>query len=131
MVNQIYASPSVTRQVYSGNLVSDHYYVSYFTQFSVQLFTSTFVIWNLDFFRSWYGYICICPDLKYQKVLLLEYVIGIYPLFLILLTFILVKLHDNFAFVVWLWKPFHRCLAVFRRQWNIRSYLIHALATFI
>ena len=57
MVNQIYASPSVIRQVYSGNLVSDPYYLSYFTQFSVQLFTSTFAIWNLDFFRSWYGYI--------------------------------------------------------------------------
>ena len=24
-----------------------------------------------------------------------------------------------------------RCLAVFRRQWNIRSYLVHAFATFI
>ena len=97
----------------------------------VQLFILIFAIWNLDFFRSWYGYICICPDLKYQQVLLLEYAIGIYPLFLILLTFILVKLHDNFAFVFSLWRPFHRCLAVFRRQWNICSYLIHALATFI
>ena len=64
-------------------------------------------------------YICIRPDINYQHILLLEYAIGIYPLFLILLTFILVKLHDNFALVVWLWKPFHRCLAVFWRQWNI------------
>ena len=40
-------------------------------------------------------------------------------------------MHDNLAFVVWLWKPFHRCLAVFRRQWNIQSYLVHVFATFI
>ena len=131
MVNQIAASPPVIRTVYSSNLVSDPYYVSYLTQFSVQLITAVVAIWNLDFFRSFYEYICIHPDLNYQQVLLLEYTIGIYPLFLILLTFILVKMHDNFAVVVWLWKPFHRCLAVFRRQWNIRSYLVHAFATFI
>ena len=131
MVNQIIASPPVIRTVYSSNLVRDPYYVSYLTQFSVQLIIAVVAIWNLEFFRSFYGYICIHPDLNYQQVLLLEYAIGIYPLFLILLTFILVKLHDNFTFVVWLWKPFHRCLAVFRRQWNIRSYLVHAFATFI
>ena len=133
MVNQIFASPPVIRGTYSSNLVSDPYYVSYLTQFSVQLIIVVVAIWNLEFFRSFYGYICIHPDLNYQQVLLFEYAIGIYPLFLILslLTFILVKLHDNVAFVVWLWKPFHRCLAVFRRQWNIRSYLVHAFATFI
>ena len=131
MVNQIASSPPVIRTVYSSNLVRDPYHVSYLAQFSVQLITAVVAIWNLDFFRSFYEYICIHPDLNYQQVLLLEYAIGIYPLFLILLTFILVKLHDNFAFVVWLWKPFHRCLAVFRRQWNIQSYLVHAFATFI
>ena len=131
MVSQIIASPPVIQLIYSRNLVSNSYHVSHFSQFIIQLAITIGTIWNLDFFRSWYGYICIHPDLNYQQILLLEYAIAIYPLFLILLTFILVKLHDNFAFVVWLWKPFHRCLAVFRRQWNIRSYLVHAFATFI
>ena len=27
--------------------------------------------------------------------------------------------------------PFHKCLVRFRKQWNIRSYLVNALATFI
>ena len=129
MVSQIAASPPVIRNVYSRNLVKDHHHD--FSQFILKLIIAIGTIWNLDFFRSWYGYICIHPDLNYQQILLLEYAIAIYPLFLILLTFILVKLHDNFAFVVWIWKPFHRCLAVFRRQWNIRSYLVHAFATFI
>ena len=99
--------------------------------FFVQFFITIFAIWNLDFFRSWYGYICLYPDLNYQQVLLLEYAIGIYPLFIILLTFFLVKLHDNFALVVCLQRPFHICLVSFRRQWNTQSYLVHALATFI
>ena len=131
MVSQILVSPPVIRRFYSSNQVTDPYHVSYCAQFSVDLIIAIFAIWNLDFFRSFYEPVCLYPDLNYQQVLLLEYAIGVYPLFLILLTYILVKLHDNFTIVIWLWKPFHRCLAVFRRQWNIRSYLVHALATFI
>ena len=131
VVNQLIASPPVIRHLYTTNLVSDPYHVSYFTQFSVDLIITILAIWNLDFFRSFYRPICLYPDLNYQHILLLEYAIGVYPLLLIFLTYILVKLHDNFTIVVWLWRPFHRCLAVFRRQWNIRSYLVHALATFI
>ena len=126
MVNQISASLPVIRHIYSSNLVADSYHASYLTQFFVQFSIAIIASWNLDFFRSLYGYICIYPDLNYQQVLLLEYAIGVYPLFLILLTFFLVKLHDNFAIVVWLWRPFHRCLVVFRRQWNTQSYLVHA-----
>ena len=131
MVNQISASPPLIRHIYSSNLVANPYHVSYLTQFFVQFFIVITASWNLDFFRSWYGYICIYPDLNYQQVLLLEYAIGVYPLFLILLTFFLVKLHDNFAIIVWFWRPFHRCLVVFRKQWNTQNYLVHALATFI
>ena len=88
MVSQIAASPPVVRNLYSHNLVSDPYHVSHFSQFICQLVIAIVTIWNLDFFRSWYGYICIHPDLNYQQILLLEYAIAIYPLFLILLTFI-------------------------------------------
>ena len=66
-----------------------------------------------------------------HQVLLLDYSVAVYPLLLIFITFILVKLHDKFAFVVYLWRPFHKCLVVFRKQWNIRSSLSNALATFI
>ena len=123
MVDQLIASPPVIRHMYSSNLGSDSYHVSYFGQFSVDSIITILAIWNLDFFRSFYGPICLYTDLNYQQVLLLEYAIGVYPLFLIFLTYILVRLHDNFAIVVWLWRPFHRCLAV--------SDLVHALATFI
>ena len=32
---------------------------------------------------------------------------------------------------MWVWRPFHKCLVRFRKQWNIRSYFVNALATFI
>ena len=134
MVNQVLAIPPVIRQLYTSSLESDalistHYirYATHFTDFII----AVVAIWNLDFFRSFYGPICLYPDLNYQQVLLFEYAIGLYPLFLIVFTYLLIKLHDNFAIVAWLWKPVHRCLAVFRKQWNIQSYLVHALATFI
>ena len=131
MLNQIVAIPSVIRDVYTSNLdyltSPNHAYNRDASKFII----TVTAIWNLDFFRSFYGPICLHPDLNYQQVLLFEYAIGLYPLLLIILTYLLIKLHDNFAIVVWLWKPVHRCLAVFRRQWNIQSYLVHALATFI
>ena len=113
--------------------MTNHYHISYFAQYSSEsdLIIAVLAIWNLDFFWSFYRPICLYPNLNYQQVLMLEYAIGVYPLFPIFLTYILVKLHDNFTIIVWLWRPFHRCLAVFRRQWNIRSDLVHALATFI
>ena len=132
MVNQVLAVPPMIHHMYSSNLVANpYYYVSFTTQSSVDFTIAIFAIWNLDFFRSFYRPICLYPNLKYQHMLLLEYIIDVYPLLLIFLTYSMVKLHDNFTIVVWLWRPFHKCLAVFRRQWNIKSCLIHALATFI
>ena len=131
MIHQIVAIPPVIRQIYSSNQVISSYHVSYTGQYSVDFLIAIFAFWNLDYFRSFYGPICLYPNINYQHVLLLEYAIGVYPLFLILLTYIFVKLHDNSSVVVWLWKTFHRCLASVRRQWNTQSYLVHALATFI
>ena len=93
--------------------------------------TDLYSVWNLDFFRNFYKPICLFPNITYQQVLILDYAVAVYPLLLIFITYILVKLHDNFAVVVWLWRPFHKCLVHFRRQWNIQSYLINALTTFI
>ena len=131
LVSQIVATPSVIREIYSTNQVNPHYYVSTSTQLSIDIGIAIYAIWNLDFFRSFYKSICLSPDLKYQHVLLLDYAVAVYPLLLIFITFICVKLHDNFAIVVWLWMPFHKCLVRFRKQWNIRSCLVNALATFI
>ena len=131
LVSQIVATPSYVHEIYSYNQVNPYYYVDNFTQIFVDFGLAIYAIWNLDFFRSFYKPICLYPDLRYQQVLLLDYAVAVYPLLLIFITFICVKLHDNFAIVVWFWNPFHKCLARFRKQWNIRSYLINALATFI
>ena len=96
------------------------------------VYTSITGIWNLDFFRMVYSPFCLNPHTGTLQVLALDYVVAVYPLVLIGLTYALVELHhNNFRIIVWMWKPFHKCFVRFRRQWDIRTSLIDAFATFL
>lgn len=131
LISQIATTPAVINYIYSSNQNNPYFHVDYSTQLIVNIGIAVYSVWNLDFFRSFYKPICLHPHLTYPQMLLLDYAIALYPLLLIFITFILVKLHDNFQSVVWLWKPFQRCLYYFRKQWNIHDSLVNALATFI
>ena len=90
---------------------------------------SLFGIWNLDFFRLVYTPFCLHPHTNTLQVLALDYIIAVYPLLLITLSYLLVLLYDrNVRLIVCLWKPL---FIRFRRQWNIRSSLVDAFATFL
>ena len=88
--------------------------------------------WNLDFFRSIVHPFCVSRNMKNLHAFALEYTEAFYPLILILITYICIKLHDhNFRPVVLLWKPFHRCFVCFRRNWDSEASVINAFATFL
>ena len=131
LTSQLIATPAFIQIFYTKNQVNAYYYVSYSTNLFVNLGIAVYTIWNLDFFRSFYSPICLHPHITYPQVLLLDYAVAVYPMLLIFITYLLVKMHDNYAFIVKLWRPFHRCLVIFRKQWNIQSSLVNALATFI
>lgn len=86
--------------------------------------------WNLDFFRSMYPPFCLSPHITVLQVQLLDYLVGVYPLVLVLLTYGLVKLHDRFGIVIYVCKPFYKCLHVFIKEWDIKTSLIGSFATF-
>ena len=66
------------------------------------------------------------------QVLALEYAIAVYPLLLIVFTYLLVEMHDhNVRIVIWLWKPFHEYFVCFRKKSNVKGSLINAFATFL
>ena len=89
-------------------------------------------IWSLDFFRFVVPPFCVSSNMKTVHALALEYLVAFYPIFLILLTYVCMKLHDNdFRPVVWLWKPFHRHFAHFRRRWDSKASIINAFTTFL
>ena len=87
-------------------------------------------IWNLDFFRSLYNPFCLHPKLSTLHLFMLDYTLALYPLILILLTYVAVKLHDQYRLVVWLCKPLYACFHHFKKEWNIKNSLIGAFATF-
>ena len=100
--------------------------------FFVVFILSLYGIWNLDFFRIIYPPFCLHPSISTLQVLALDYIIAAYPLFLIVVTYVVVELHDrNFKLVVWLWKPVRRCFIYFRRHWNVKTSLIDAFGTFL
>ena len=89
-------------------------------------------IWSLDFFRPVIPPFCVNSNIKTVHALALEYLVAFYPIFLILITYVCIKLHDNnFRPVVWLWKPFHRHFVHLRRRWDSTASIINAFTTFL
>ena len=89
-------------------------------------------IWSLDFFRSVIPPFCVSSHIKTSHALALEYLVAFYPIFLILITSVCIKLHDNnFRPIVWLWKPFHRHFVHLRRRWDSTASIINAFTTFL
>ena len=91
------------------------------------LLLTGYSLWNLDFFRSLYKPFCIHPRMTTLHVLALDYLVGVYPLFLIFLTYIAVKLHDHYPIALKL----QRLLKCTRKEWSVRGSLIQAFATFL
>ena len=113
----------VISQITIGNMLR--------TNYGFNLLLSFFEIWNLDFFRPLYSPFCIHPDMTTLQVLALDYLVAVYPLFLIFLTYTAVLLHDRYSIVVKIWRPAYRVFSCIRREWNIRGSLIQAFATFM
>ena len=109
---------------YASNLTAIHF---------LELVVVTFYgIWNLDFFRYFIPSFCISSDMHTLHVLALEYTVAIYPLFLTVMIYLCIEMHDHgFRVVVCVWKPFHMCFARFRRRWDPRGTVINAFATFL
>ena len=63
---------------------------------------------NLDFFRTVLPPTCL--NVNTLQALVLDYAIALYPVVLVMITCILIKLHDNdCTMIVWLFRPFREC----------------------
>ena len=87
-------------------------------------------IWNLDFFVTVYEPFCLSPNTTVVQAISLNYIIGLYPLLLLITALVLVRLYSrNVRFVVTLWKPFRTLLRPFMRNLDIQASLIESFAT--
>ena len=93
-----------------------------------RLVMSIFSIWNLDAFRSLYNPFCIHPNMSTLAVLALDYLVGIYPLFMIFVTYIAVMICDRFPQAT---KRVYWLCTRLKKDWNIRSSLVQAFVTFL
>ena len=85
-------------------------------------------IWNLDFFRSMKLGICLGTDTL--QTLSLDFIVGVYPLLLIVVSYVLIELYDrNFRPVVIMWKPFRRLFSLFKENRDLRTSIIDSFAT--
>ncbi|XP_064403729.1 uncharacterized protein LOC135349162 [Halichondria panicea] len=87
-------------------------------------------IWSLNFV-SVFPPFCISTSFTNIHFVYLQYLVAVYPLFLIALTLVLYKLHErNFKPVVILWKPFRRCFISTRTMWDYKSSIVNVFVNF-
>ena len=84
---------------------------------------------EFGFFRPFYSDLCLGLDVL--PTLALDYVIAVYPLLLMIITYLLVVLHDrNYRVITIMWKPFRVMCSLFKRNWNVKTSIIDAFTTF-
>ena len=114
--------------LYTSLVYSTNWYTRVFLQ--IGLFMCG--VWNLDFFHFNIPPFCVAESIGNVYAAILEYVSALYPLFLVMLTFLIIELHaHNVRLIVWLYKPFHKCFVQFRRTWDIKRSIINAFSTFL
>ena len=134
LVSQVMAAPQHMQVVFTPR---PHAWTSAYVSQNTykncwKMFASFYGIWNLDFFRALYPPICLSPNMTNLQVAAMEYAIGLYPIALLAITYMLVRLYDRGCTTVfWACRPIHLCLARVRREFSIRSSLIDAFASFI
>ena len=105
---------------------SRNVFVSALSKFFITLYS----VWNLDFFRSLYPPVCL--HVTPMQLVLLEYLIAFYPLLLLLVIYLVVKLHIfQIRGVRCPWIPIRSTVNSVTRVLNFKTTLIHSFATFL
>ena len=89
-------------------------------------------IFNLDFTPFLFNYtpLCISDHMSPLGAISFWYVIGFYPLLLLLLLYIWMTLYDKgFKCVVFITRPFHYCMARFWSMTGIEPSFTHSIAS--
>ena len=122
--NQAISGPQMVRLLFLATEDRPKY------QTVVKYLATFYGVWNLDFFRSFDLGICLETDTLQN--LALDMAVGTYPLLLMVLSYFLIHLYDNnFRPLVILWKPFRKVFSLFRSNWEIRTSIVDAFATFL
>ena len=122
---QSLSMPALLRNLFIG--ISDSSGTHYVT--AIKVLYSAYGVWNLDFFRPFYSDLCL--GIGILPTLALDYAIAVYPLFLMIISYLLVTLYGrNYKIVTLVWSPFRVLFSRLRRKWDMKTSVVDAYATF-
>ena len=122
-ISQAMSLPALSRILYQSVQKQPAYFIS------AKVFLSLYGIWNLDFFRPFYSDLCL--GIGVLPTLALDYVIAVYPLLLMIISYLLIVLYDrNYRVVSMLFRPFLALFSLFKKNWDIRTSVIDAFTSF-
>ena len=98
---------------------------------SVNILSSIYGIWNLDFLRRFYLPFCLHPNMSILQIFSLDLATAVYPICLICITHFLMKLHDISKAVQCLCKPAQFLLSCVNYQRRTSTSLIEVFGTFL
>ena len=129
-VSQILAAPQYMQIVQPKVLDESDFLPKPVHDMCWKLFAAFFGVWNLDFFRSFYPSLCFSSHMTSLQATFLEYTIGLYPLLMIAVIYVIVQLYDRCCTTMRHNCRLYCCTPILRR-FEIRSALIDAFATFL
>ena len=89
-------------------------------------------VWNLDVAQGLFADLCLSGNITILTAFCLQYVTALFPLVLMLITYVLIELHArDCRILVKLWRPIHNVIARFRRKLDQKTSVIDAFATFL
>ena len=104
----------------------------YFTSTMTDLIINPYYIWNLNFVRIFDPHICLHPKLKVVHVIALRYASALYPLLLLMITYVVIELKArNIRLVTFLWRLLCFSCVRWRRVWKAKTSVIDAFASCI
>ena len=97
------------------------------------VYLAVYNIANLDFsFGKLVPPICLSENFQGLKIISMKYLEALYPIILLLITYILVHLYDNgIQPVYFIFHCFHKCFVRIKRTINLRTSVIDGFATFL
>ena len=123
---QLICTPTVLRLFVTSH--SYEYYQN--TKWFMNLYVSLIGIWNLDFSQLMYHPFCLHPGITVMHNLLFDFLIAVYPLVLVITTYLLASLYSrNCTIVVLLWKLVRKVLRPLSQDLNITTTLIESFST--
>ena len=105
--------------------------VCVFGQTLTKVFLTIVGIWNLDYFHLLLPPLCVTPSARAIQMLLVDYVIAIYPLILTLVILLCLELYDrNYRAIVFLSSPLRLYSTLFCNGWDPKRRILNTAATF-